>query len=264
MTHPLANKASILEHFRKNGYVILENALTPDEVVHYTELFDRDRREFGHPNCWHPFGGYQTRNCNALVTTPEFDGVIRHPKVLPVIEFLMGGPVCFAETCLRHMAPYDGEPNQHFHRDRPHWLEHPLRMEYIQMMLYLTDVDESTHCFSLSPESVDEPIVSPDEQVARRGIVDFHGRAGTIALFNIAVPHTATVRVTQKERKSIQTYYGHRARPFLSDCSVIPPRFWRYDPDAEVRAFYGNLNRTTRVFLEAFNPDDAERELQAD
>ena len=83
-------------------------------------------------------------------------------------------------------------------------------MDYIQLMVYLTDVDEGTHCFSISPESVDEPILEVAENVERNGTVDLHGPAGTVALFNIAVPHTATVRVTQRERKTVQAYYGHR------------------------------------------------------
>ena len=154
--------------------------------------------------------------------------------------FLMGGPVCFSEICLRHMGPYDGEPCQDFHRDRPHWENHPLRMDYMQLMLYLTNVDESTHCFSISPESVNHPILDNEAQLERDGCVDFHGPAGTMVLFNISLLHAATVRTTQKERKTVQTYYGHRFRPFLSNCSVIPPRFWRNAPNPETRAFYGN------------------------
>ncbi|MDE0298014.1 MAG: phytanoyl-CoA dioxygenase family protein [Candidatus Poribacteria bacterium] len=150
------------------------------------------------------------------------------------------------------MAPYDGEPRQYFHRDRPHWEKHPLRMDYLQLMLYLTDVDENTHCFSISPESVNNPILDRDSQLERDGSVDVHGLAGPIVLFNIALLHTATVRATQRERKTVQAYYGHRFRPFLSNCSVIPPRFWRNSSDSEVRAFYGNLNDTSRAFQPAF------------
>ena len=74
----------------------------------------------------------------------------------------------------------------------------------MQLVVYPTDVDEDTHCFSLSPESVDEPILDTDAQVKRNGSVDFHGLAGTVVLFNIAALHTAAVRVTQRERKTVQ------------------------------------------------------------
>ncbi len=165
----------------------------------------------------------------------------------------MGGPICFSELGARYMAPYDGPETQGWHRDRPHWPEHPLRMDYIQVMVYLTDVDETTHCFSISPESVDQPVLKDKtEQLARGGCTHIHGPAGAVCLFNIAVLHTATVRKTAAERKTLQTYYGHRNRPTLSNDSILPPIFWRDHPDEEVRAFYGNLNTVTRVYLKAF------------
>lgn len=49
------------------------------------------------------------------------------------------------------------------------------RMDYIQLMLYLTDVDETTHCFSLSPESIDQEILDREPQVERGGICELHG-----------------------------------------------------------------------------------------
>ena len=129
-------------------------------------------------------------------------------------------------------------------------MEQPLRIAYIQAMLYLTDVDETTHCFSISPESIGQDVLETEAQLERDGIHDLHGEAGTAILFNVSALYTATVRVTQKERKSVQTYYGHRHREFLSNDSLIPTDFWRDHPDAEVRAFYGVLNDRTREYEE--------------
>ena len=96
---PLMFEASInqklFEYFHTHGYVALKDALTPNEVMYFVQLYDNDREKFGPPNCWHPFDTYQTRNCNALITSPGFDKLLRHPKILPLITFLMGGPVCF-------------------------------------------------------------------------------------------------------------------------------------------------------------------------
>ena len=81
MTDPQTTDAlqALLPHFRENGYVILKDTLTPDEVTYFREIYDRDREKFGSPNCWHPFSN-QMRNCNALVTSPEFDQLLRHPQ----------------------------------------------------------------------------------------------------------------------------------------------------------------------------------------
>jgi|ETNmetMinimDraft_26_1059896.scaffolds.fasta_scaffold251375_1 hypothetical protein len=37
----------------------------------------------------------------------------------------MGGPVCFGEIGLREMRAYDREQHQGWHRDKPHWTDHP-------------------------------------------------------------------------------------------------------------------------------------------
>lgn len=236
--------------FAQTGYTALGQVLSGDELQRAVQLFDHDRSASGwswRNNAHH----HQTINCDALVTSPAFDGLIRHPAILPVVDTLMGAPTCFSEICIRHMASFDGEPFRTWHRDRPRWDAHPLRMDYIQLMLYLTDVDEGTHCFSLSPERADAPQLDKDEQLAAGGIVDLHGPAGSAFLFNITVLHAATVRVTTAERKSVQVYYGHRDRPALSNDSTIPATLWRHGDD-DTRAFYGKLNDKTRRYASAF------------
>jgi hypothetical protein len=181
---------------------------------------------------------------------------------------IMGDDICFAELCARHMEPYDGDLNRGWHRDRGHSDEHPLRVDYMQLMVYLTDVHEGTHCFSISPESVDEEVLDTDAQLERGGIVDIHGPAGTGLLFNVAVLHTATTRPTQAERKTAQVYYGFTHRAHLSEDSVMPPDLWRDHPDAETRRFYGLLNQKTRDYMDVLeergelNHDEAQAALR--
>ena len=238
--------------FEQNGYLILNDALRQDEVAHFQEIYDRDRkdtwyfwREIGH-------GEHQTVNCDALISSPEFDGLIRHPQLLPYVETLLGGPSCLSEVCLRHMKPHEDDPVQKWHRDAPHAKDQPLRTGWIQVMVYLSDVDEDTHCFSISPEAYDAPILEKEEQLVRGGAIDIHGPAGTAALFNLSVLHTATVRRTTLERKTIQTYYGLRSGPILSHYSLVPTTLWRDHPDTEVRGFYGNLNDKSKRYAERF------------
>ncbi|MCE2460946.1 MAG: phytanoyl-CoA dioxygenase family protein [Pseudomonadales bacterium] len=236
--------------FARQGFVDLGRVLGPADVANWRDLFDDDRRR--HPYFWHPYGHHQHANYDALVTTPAFDGLIRHPKLLPVVESLLGGPACFGEIGLRCMPAYSGEPHRQWHRDRAHWLKHPRRIDYLQLMVYLTDVDEDTHCFSLSPEPVDQPILREETAQLGRGVYDLHGPAGTCALCNAAILHTATTRPTAVERKTVQIYYGHRGRAPLANDSAIPATLWRDHADPETRAFYGVLNERTRLLLSAF------------
>jgi ectoine hydroxylase-related dioxygenase (phytanoyl-CoA dioxygenase family) len=237
--------------FEENGFLDLGKILDDEEVKHFKEMYHNDQSKF--PNFWRDYGHHQFANYDALISSPQFDELIRHPKILPTIEGLMGGPLCFGEIGLREMRAYDGEFNQGWHRDKPHWKEHPLHMDYIQLMVLLADTDDSTHCFSISPESIHEPVIENEkEQLARHGQVHFHGLAGSCMLFNASVQHSATTRPTQAVRRTVQIYYGHRDRPYLANDSAIPATLWRDHHDSETRAFYGVLNDRTRIFLAAY------------
>ena len=248
-------KVADRDFFAQNGYLNLGKILDQEEIAYFLQLFESDREKF--PYFWHPYGHHQEANYDGLITTPQFDELIRLPRILTLVEELMGGALCFGEIGLRYMGAYDGEPHQGWHRDKAHWNEHPLHMDYIQLMVYLSDVDEATHCFSLSPESIDQPVLKDNrEQLERGGVYDLHGAAGTCALFNVSVLHTATTRPTQAVRKTAQIYYGHRGRKYLANDSGIPATLWRDHSDGETRAFYGVLNERTRIYMAAFSESE--------
>ncbi len=243
-----------LDAFKANGYLNLGKALTSNEVSKFLTMFDDDRSNY--PYMWHPYGYRQVANYEALISSPRFDELIRHPTILPKIEALLGGPACFGEIGLRRMGAYDGEVHQAWHRDRGYWHEHPLRLDYLQLIVYLTDVDETTHCFSISTENVsDQPCKSASDQLRRSAATHLHGPAGTCALFNVALFHTATTRPTEVDRKTVQIYYGHVDRAPLANDSGIPTHLSGHPTDAATRSFYGNLNERTRLYMRAFSVD---------
>ena len=88
-------------------------------------------------------------------------------------------------------------------------MEHPLRTRNILLIVYLAKADETTHCLS---KSVDQPILKDDNeaQLQRGGICSLYGSAGTAFLCSYSLLHTATVRMTEQERETVQIYYGHR------------------------------------------------------
>ena len=241
-----------LEFFRHNGYVSLGQVFEGDELRRFTNLYDQDRSEQG--SFWRPISnhGHQTLNCDPLISSPEIDDLIRHPSLISPIETIFEGPSCLGEVCLRHMVPREGAPEEIWHRDRPHSTERPYRCGFLQMMLYLSDVHEGTHCFSISPEPCDGPILETEDQLKQRGAVHLHGPAGTAVLFNLSVLHAATVRTTPHERKTVQIYYGHRGGPVLSDGTMIPTSLWRDHPDPEVRGFYGLMTTRSLQYAKAF------------
>lgn len=242
------------ELFRRDSFVIIPEALTEEQVSEMNAAMDRDMES--HLFFWR-CGGHAGYSCNLLLTEPVFEAAIRNPKLLPLIERLMGGPICFEELAVRHREPETEAQPDHWHRDRPHWPEHPLHLDFPQLIYYLTDVDETTHCLSVSPEPADGEVLELEEQLQRRGVLNVHGAAGGAILFNCAAWHTATLRQTTKMRRNIQVYYGHPRRPSLSEVSLVPPRLWRDHPEAEIRRFYGKHNTYTRTVNAALGIDDA-------
>jgi hypothetical protein len=240
-----------LASFQRDSFVNLGKVLSDEDVARFHALFETDQ---GMQNFWHQYGHSQYANYDALLTQPSWDELIRHPAVLPAIEALMGSTqICCGEVGLRMMPAWEAEFHQSWHRDKAHAEDHPLRLDYLQMMVYLADVDESTHCISFSPEDVSEEVIADnDQQLATRGDYNLHGPAGTIALFNSSALHTATTRPTTATRKTVQVYYGHLDKPYLANDSVFPPILWRDAPEQSTREFYGNLNERTKTFMRAF------------
>jgi hypothetical protein len=239
--------------FAAHSFVPLPDLISPALVAELNAAIDRDRDR--NPFMWFCEGS-PDYNCNLLLTQPVFEQVVRHPVVLRLLDRLMGGPHCFEELSVRHTPGSDTARGTDWHRDRPFWPEHPLRLDYPQVILYTTDVDEGTHCFTIQPEPAAGPPAAPGDSPR----FDFHGRAGSAILFNAAALHGRTTRRTERHRRIVQVYYGHPSRPSLSQVTLMPPRLWRDHPDAEVRRFYGKINRYTKTWLESLGipaPDPA-------
>ena len=243
----LDDRAGQIAHYKENSYVVLPGILNAEQVADLNAALDRDKA--ANPFLWY-FMGSPNNAGNLLLTEPVFDLAPRVPVVLDLLDKLMGGPICFEEMSIQFTGSSDAAHETAWHRDTTYWNEHPLHLDYPQMICYLTDVNEGTHAFTISPEAANGEIIEQNAHIERGGTTYFHGKAGTAILFNAATVHGATRRVTQDTRRILQVYWGHEARPNLSDVSIIPPRLWRDHADAQVRRFYSKHSRFSRVFHE--------------
>ena len=232
--------------FKANSYVVLPGLLSPELVRTLNAAIDEDRRD--NEFLWW-FRGAPNNASNLLLTQPVFDQATRLPVALNLLDRLMGGPVCFEELSVQVTEPGKAAATG-WHRDTRYWPEHPLHLEYPQVIAYLTDVDETTHCFTVSPEPADGEILSQEEHLEQGGTVYLHGKAGTAILFNSATVHGLTRRDTTNQRRILQMYFGHQGHPELSQVTIIPPRLWRDHPDAETRRFFSKHSRYSRLMNE--------------
>lgn len=158
-------------------------------------------------------GRWQTANNSLLYDSEAFDAATVAPRVLTVVDRLMGGKlVCNTLDCMWRApvpeAPPPGEVAHHqmWHREAgaafdPHA---PRCIDMIQVIYYLTDVSSATHCFSSVPESLAAKRALPARPVDKAGrppfvvddydpksawrtksrsdAVDIVGKAGTVLL----------------------------------------------------------------------------------
>ena len=240
-----------LESFSDNGYLVIEGALTADELADLNAAIDCDRERY--PPLWvgRREGG-RFQSVSVLLSSRAFDKTIRHPAVLPQIEQLMGDQLCFEEFSVMIREPLaEDPPAAGWHRDTVHWPEHPLALMKLSLVYYLTDVDETSHCFAIMPEDVESKrgreLATPD---ASKG-VEIYGPAGTAILFNAGSGHAGVVRRTEKGRRTIHIYYGHRSQPALSNHTIVPRRLLEGGDEAS-RAFYGRPNLATELVRDNF------------
>ena len=239
-----------LNFFRANGYCVVPEALSAAELAALNAAIDRDREQY--PQLWQHRGeGGRYQSAAVLLSSRAFDAVIRHPAVLGLVEELMGGELCFEELSAMVRQPLVKDPPQAvWHRDTGHWPDHPLALRNLSLVYYLTAVDAASHCFAVVPETVAQKrceSAAPDPQRA----VELYGKAGTAIIFNAGSGHAGVVKKTQRERRTIHIYYGHRRLPPMSDHTVVPRRLVE-GGDEDARHFYGRPNLATALALENF------------
>ena len=240
-----------LEFFKGNGYLVVPDALSPEEVRSVNEAIDRDLVE--NPVMWLDRGQTGRRqNAHALLACPEMDVTMRPPTLLPLMHAIMGKDLCAEEHSVMFRAPNpDGDTECHWHRDASGDAEPPYYTRYLSVVFYLTDVDDTTHTFSVLPGTAQSTERLPLEAYDLNTAQHLVGRAGTATLFNAATFHAGNVRQTPSERRTIHIYCGRTTDRYLSNHTIFPRRLWEGKDEATQR-YYSRPNPITQLLIERF------------
>jgi hypothetical protein len=248
-----------LASFKTNGYVVIPNALTADEVAFLNEFVDRDMAT--HPDDWF---GRQTElrgHAHPLMENPQLDRFVQHPGTFPLMREILGEEIRFGQFDFRDVPP--GVPDiagQNLHADRafrdgrrpaserPEYdPEHPYRCGYLCAIHYLTEVRECCPCFGIVPGSFPYPTL--DEAKAAMGDAyreaPIRGPAGTALIYNIATYHGRMAGACTHGRRTLHAYYSRDSRPVLTNWCLIPERL-AFHPDSTQRAFYSHWSAAMR------------------
>ena len=241
-----------LEFYRENGYLVVPDALSTEQVRTINECIERDLVE--NRSFWYEKDKLRTLvNVHILLAQPEMDITMRPPALLPWMEAIMGSELCAEEHSVRIRYPNpDGPVECHWHRDssRPD-SDVPFHTRYLSIVFYLTDVDETTHTFSVLPRSAQSDALGSLDDYDLSKAHHIVGPAGTAILFNAVMFHAGNHRQTTSERRTIHIYCGRRTDRYLSNYTIFPRRLWQGQDEA-TQKYYGRPNPATQLMLQKF------------
>jgi ectoine hydroxylase-related dioxygenase (phytanoyl-CoA dioxygenase family) len=238
-----------LEFYARNGYLVVPGAMTAAEVQTANEAIDRDLVE--NRAFWSDKGNGRLQSTYSLLAQADLDFTMRPAGLLPLMSAILGEEICADEhsVMIRQGSPQSTECV--WHRDTRRTGEAPYFTPFLSVVFYLSDVDESSHTFSVVPgsgQSAEQaPLESYDLTLARH----LTGPAGTAIFFNAAMLHAGCVRITPHERRTIHIYCGRLSAPPVSSHTLFPRRLWEGKDDA-TRRYYSRLNDLTRLVAQRF------------
>lgn len=283
---PMIERDQAIEFFRDQGFVVLSNCLTEEELTHLNGFYDRTQRE--RPDSWGLVGKRKIYHRNQglifsqpLLDHPELDPYIQHPGSYPIVTELLGGEdrVRLSEFNFRETPANAGIGAMNFHHDAvlPDRLERKPYMpcDWLCAIHYLTDVDHSTPAFCVVPQSnrFDTLREAFDNLGEAYSEVPIHGPAGTCVLYDTATHHTRLDGDGVKPRRSWHQYYARGGwlrsslpttdryqrppTPVLTNWNLLPERLALH-PDPDKRLFFSHWN-TAQCEWVASGFDDAVR-----
>ena len=240
-----------LAFFAKNGYAVVPQALSVNEVQHINAAIDRHRSQY-QPLWLNRGENGRWQSVHGLLACPEMDVTMRPPTLLPLMQAILGDDICAEEHSVMVREPNPKGPTLcAWHRDTSHVGEPPYFTKYLSVVYYLTHVNVHTHTFSVLPGASQSEVLQPLNAFDLNSAQHLEGTAGTAILFNAALFHAGNVRQTAFERRTIHIYCGRSTDPYLSNHTIFPRRLWEGKDEATQR-YYSRPNPLTKLLIEQF------------
>ena len=233
---PIRLTARQLQQFDDDGFILIEEALTPGEIDDLLEIADEFYERYRRERDLGPHEAFQMRNI--VARDERFIRLMDHPAMLPVVVDVLGYNIQLRTSHLDVRPPQEiatqrlGAADGFFpwHADQPDygWPGIDGVVPYMEMKIgyYLTDLTEhnsgaicvarGSHRCSPWINRNGERIVDPDR------VVEVNVRPGTAMVWRTALYHCLTPNLASHPRKCLYYGYQHRwIRP--SDFEHQPP-----------------------------------------
>lgn len=229
---------TLASEFESNGFVVMPGILPPSQVEAVNTAIDEDMQR--NPEEWVWFSESFVQTVDILPRRTEFDALIEHPALLPLLQELTGPDTTFEElSILIRNFTVQGSDHKSWHRDIIRDFDRRFEINAISAIFYLTDVTESDHCFSIIPGTHGPRADLRPEDIHEGMEVDIVAPAGSVVLFHARCLHSGKLKPQSSQRRTAHLYYSRESGPRTSEWSSIPERLY-----GTGKPLYSKWNRT--------------------
>lgn len=200
--------------FETNGYLVIENALTPDELERVRASADRAEAIWRADKTRKGRRGPNLEQIQAIIEYDDiFLDLMEHPKVFPLIREILGADISMVDNDY-FITPPRQTTHAHWHRDEAlPGAHHPGSTLMVKAFWLLSDVPPRGGGTAILPGSHRTPNDFPLAKVADPadlpGAVRMEHAAGTAYFFHGHIYHAALHNESDQPRRVLIFNYGH-------------------------------------------------------
>jgi ectoine hydroxylase-related dioxygenase (phytanoyl-CoA dioxygenase family) len=248
------------EEFNQQGFLRIENALSTDQVADFNAAVDRHLEAY--PEDWIELSDSFSEGTNVLPKTSDFDEAIENPNTLDILRAIIGEQITFEEFAIMIRNPSANlNEVKGWHRDIVREYDRRMEIDAVSILIYLTDVRPTDHCFCIVPETHERLVDMNPLDVPPDVGVDVIGPAGTAVIFHARAIHTGRLKQNSTQRRTLQAYYSRWRDQRTAEWSEIPPRLYRKQDPALPPRFYAKWNQTNILDGVGKRPPDIDPSL---
>ncbi len=251
--------AEITAFLQRDGYVLMQNALTPAQVSDLSAVYERQLER-------HPAkpGATRVEVPRILEQDPAFEMLMDLPTVFPVARAVIGADVELASSGeLDYKLPRTPAYIA-WHNDFQ-WITdvpYPHQNFWLRCTYFLSDVKEDTGPFTLLPGTHLKDHVCPNltddkgQPLFMPGQIGITGPAGSCLINNTEIWHTNSPLTGDQPRRLIMLMYKHAWMKQWQEGYQTTPEFAARQTDPLRRQLTGNIawHQGRSAFPAAENP----------
>lgn len=201
--------------FETNGFLVIENALSPAELERVRTAADHAEKVWrADPSLPGVRGKALEEVAGQINYDDELLKLMWHPNVFPIVKEVVGPDVTMIDNSYYITPPHTPKTHADWHHDVGLiGVYHPMSVMMVKVFFLLTDVNANSGGTAMVPGShrlpMDFKFPHVDDPKNMPGSVQMTGKAGTAYLFNGRVFHAAVNNDSDHPRKVLIYNYGH-------------------------------------------------------